>query len=94
MVKLIRYFIVVLVACKNEEMKALECSQHTLIFSDIQCQVTAVNGRMWLKFELIQAFMHVLVFCKNEDDPIKNEGARVLTTFLHYKSMGIFPDAQ
>ena len=25
--------------------------------------------------------MHVLVFCKNEDDPIKNEGARVLTIF-------------
>ena len=38
--------------------------------------------------------MHVLVFCKNEDDPIKNEGAKVLTTFLHYKSMGIFPDDQ
>ena len=38
--------------------------------------------------------MHVLVFCKNEDDPIENEGTRVLTTFLHYKSIGIFPDAQ
>ena len=24
--------------------------------------------------------MHVLVTCKNEEDPIKNEGARVLTT--------------
>ena len=31
------------------------------------------------KFELIQAFMHVLVTCKNEEDPIKNEGARVFT---------------
>ena len=38
------------------------------------------------KFELIQAFMHVLVTCKNEEDPIKNEGARVY--------MGIFSDAQ
>ena len=105
-----------------------------------------------LKFELIQAFMHVLlmdvVTCKYEEDPIKNEGARVDTTlysnfsdaqwqitlvlvslsgrnlnssklscmsllparrrmikskmkelecsqdFSHYKSMGIFPDAQ
>ena len=99
------------------------------------------------KFELIQAFMHVLDTCKNEEDPIKNEGARVVTTlysnfsdaqgqitpvlvsvslnlnssklscmsllparmrmidskmkelecsqdFSHYKSMGIFPDAQ
>ena len=25
--------------------------------------------------------MVVLVTCKNEEDPIKNEGARVLTTF-------------
>ena len=49
------------------------------------------------KFELIQAFMHVLDTCKNEEDPIKNEGARVFTRlqdFYHYKSMGIFPDAQ
>ena len=100
------------------------------------------------KFELIQVFMHVLLTCKNEVDPIKNEGARVVTTlyinisdaqgqitlvlvmvsgrnfnssklscmsllparmrmiksnmkelecsqdFSHYKSMGIFPDAQ
>ena len=27
-------------------------------------------------------------------DPIKNEGARAFTRFFHYKSMGIFPDAQ
>ena len=38
--------------------------------------------------------MHVLVTYKNEDDSIKNEGARVVTPFSHYKSMGIFPDAQ
>ena len=35
-----------------------------------------------LKFEFIQAFMHVLDTCKNEEDPIKNEGARVFTRFL------------
>ena len=33
-------------------------------------------------FELIQAFMHVLVTCNNEEDQIKNEGARVFTRFL------------
>ena len=33
------------------------------------------------KFELIQAFMHVLVTCKNEDQ-IENEGARLFTRFL------------
>ena len=34
------------------------------------------------KFELIQAFMHVLDTCKIEEDPIKNEGARVFIRFL------------
>ena len=31
--------------------------------------------------------MHVLVYCKNEADPIENEEARVLTTFrpLYFK---------
>ena len=42
------------------------------------------------KFELIQAFMHVLVTCKNEEDPIKNEGARVITRFLPLKVYGDF----
>ena len=30
--------------------------------------------------------MVILVICKNEDHPIKNEGARVFTT-LHYENM-------
>ena len=34
------------------------------------------------KFELIQAFKYVLDTCKNEEDPIKNEGPRVFTSFL------------
>ena len=61
--------------------------------------LTSIKGRHSVanlpKFELIQAFMHVLDTCKNEEDPIKNEGARVFTRFLPlYISMGIFPDAQ
>ena len=28
--------------------------------------------------------MIVLVTCKNKEDPIKNEGAGVVTTMLHY----------
>ena len=46
-------------------------------FSDAQ-----VGGGIPPKFELIQAFIVVLVTCKNEEDPIKNEGARVLTSLL------------
>ena len=48
--------------------------------------LTSIKGRNSVanlpKFELIQAFMHVLDTCKNEEDPIKNEGARVFTRFL------------
>ena len=34
--------------------------------------------------------MHVLDTCKNEEDPIKNEGARVFTRFLPLKVYGDF----
>ena len=50
-----------------------------------------VGGGILPKFELIQAFMQVLVTCKNEDDSIKNVVARVVTTFSYYKYMcGLF----
>ena len=55
---------------------------------------SVVSGGILPKFELIQAFMVVLITCKNEEDPIKNEGARVLTRFHHYNSMVFFSDAQ
>ena len=42
------------------------------------------------KFELIHAFMHVLDTCKNEEDPIKNEGTRVFTRFLPLQVYGDF----
>ena len=32
---------------------------------------------MWRIIKLIQAYMDVLVTCKNEEDPFKIEGARV-----------------
>ena len=38
-----------------------------------------VSGEICQKFELIQAYMIVLVTCKNEDNPIINEGASVAT---------------
>ena len=71
-------------------MKALECSH----FSDAQGQITlesvVVSSRTWNSSKL----QHVLVTHKNEDDSYKNEEARVVTTISHYKSMGIFQDAQ
>ena len=32
-----------------------------------------VQSESWATIELIQAFMVVLITCKNEEDPIKNE---------------------
>ena len=48
--------------------------------------LTLINGRNSKanlpKFELIQAFMHVLITCKNVEDLIENEEARSFTRFL------------
>ena len=38
--------------------------------------------------------MAVLVTWKNEEDLIKNNKANAWTPFSHYKSMGIFSNAQ
>ena len=67
------------------------------IFTDAQGQLTpqslvrssAVLGPIWPNFELVRDVMDVLVTCKYEKDPIKNEGARVDTTL--YSN---FSDAQ
>ena len=68
-------------------MKELECSQDFShyksmgIFPDAQGQLTPqFLGPIWPNFELVRDVMDVLVTCKYEEDPIKNEGARVVTT--------------
>ena len=38
-----------------------------------------VSGGIWPKFKLIQDFMHVLITCKYEKDPIKNSRENVMT---------------
>ena len=63
-------------------MKVTEWSQlYTLIFQMLKLQST-LQSVMEPKFKLIQAVMVVLVTCKTEEDPFKNEDARVVTTFL------------
>ena len=67
----------------KSKMKELECSQDFShyksmgIFTDAQGQLTPQS---WPNFELVRDVMDVLVTCKYEKDPIKNEGARVDTT--------------
>ena len=48
-------------------------------FKHLRAANSAVQGRIWLKFELIPDVMVILVFSKNEEDPIKVEGTRVAT---------------
>ena len=65
------------------KMKELECSQD--FSGDFSRRSRAANspvlGPIWQNFELVRDVMDVLVTCKYEEDPIKNEGARVDTTF-------------
>ena len=41
---------------------------------------SAVLGPIWPNVELVRDVMDVLVTCMHEEDPIINEGARVVTT--------------
>ena len=50
---------------------------------------SAVHGRILPNFELVRDIMVVLHTCKNEEDLIKNEDARVLTSLYV-----VFSDAQ
>ena len=81
----------VLVTCQNEEdpIKNEGARVFTKIspiislwefFQTLKGSYPAVLGRNWLKFELVRDIMVVLLTCKNKEDPIKNEGARVFTT--------------
>ena len=70
---------VVLHTCKNEEdpIKNEDARVLTRLYVDFfRCSRAAnseVRDGILPKFELVQAFIVVLVTCKNEEDPIKNE---------------------
>ena len=52
------------------------------------------SGRIWPNFELIQAFMQVLIACKYDNDQMKNSGENLMTSFSPFYVYGIFSDAQ
>ena len=70
---------VVLHTCKNEEdpIKNEDARVLTRLYVVLIRRSRAANsevsGGILPKLELIQAFIVVLVTCKNEEDPIKNE---------------------
>ena len=82
---------VVLHFCKNEENPIkyegarVLTRLYVVFFRHSRAANSEVSRGILPKFELIQAFIVVLVTCNNEEDPIKNEGARVLTRFPHYR---------
>ena len=77
--------------CKNEEDPIKNEGSRVLtrfpiislweFFKHSRAAYSEVMSGILSKFEIIQAFMVVLVTCKNEEDPIKNEGSRVITRF-------------
>ena len=76
-----------LVACKNEEDPiknegARVVTTLFIIFLTLKGANSEVSDGILPKFKLIRAFIVGLVICKNEEDPSKNEGTRVVTTFL------------
>ena len=90
----------VLVACKNEEDPIKNEGARVVttlfiwLFRRSRAANSEVSDRILPKFKPIQAFMVDLVTWKNEEDPLENEGTRLVTHFSHYKSMGIVLNAQ
>ena len=70
---------------KNEGARVITLLNFTQL--DFGCSKAAnsvVGGPVRPKLNLVQAFMIVLVNCKNEEDPFKNEGAGVVTTDIPF----------
>ena len=72
----------------NSKMKALEWSRHFSHYKSAgflrrsRAAYSEVSDEILPKFNSIQAFIIDIVTCKNEEDPMENEGSRVVTTFL------------
>ena len=80
-----------LITCKNEEdpiknegASVLTTFSPLYVYRDFSRRSGAANfavlGPIWPNFEILRDIMVFLVTCKNKEGPIKNEGARVLTT--------------
>ena len=68
---------VVLHTCKHEEdliknEGARVLTRYDIFFRRSRANNSEVSGGILPKFGLIQAFIVVLITCKNEEDPIKN----------------------
>ena len=51
-------------------------------FRRLRAANSVVLGRIWTNFKLIQALMYVIITCKYEKDPIKNNREKGATPFF------------
>ena len=64
---------------KNEHARVVKIL-NSYTFRRSRAFNSVVGGRVWPKIKPIQAFTVVLIVtCKNEEDPFRNEGNRVVT---------------
>ena len=88
----------VLDTCKNEEDQIKNEGGRLftrflplLAYGDFSRRSRAANSAVLVpilpNFELVRDIMDVLITCKYEEDPIKNEDARWTQHFPHYNSM-------
>ena len=93
--KLIQALMYVIITCKYEKdpMKNNREKVATPFFQIITLSVAMeTSGRIWPNFELIQAFMHVLLACKYEKGLMKNSRDNVMTSFSPLYVYGFFSD--
>ena len=90
--RLIQAPIHVLITCKYEKDPIKNSGENVMtsfsplkvygiFFIRSRAANSAVLGPIWPNFELVRDVIDVLITCKYEEDLIKNEGARVGTTF-------------
>ena len=77
---------------KNEGARVLTRLYIVFFFRSSRAVNSEVSGGILPKFELIQAFMGVLVTCKKIQSKMK--ALECHQDFPHYKSMGFFSNAQ
>ena len=56
----------------------------SVVFRYSKAANSVVSDDIWPKFKLIHTFMYVLVTYTDEENQIKNEGTRVVTTLYSY----------
>ena len=56
-------------------------------FRSLRAANSVVRGRIWPNFKLMQALMYVIITCKYEKDPIKNNQEKWKHRFSNYNTI-------